>query len=228
MKDKLKEKSFDLLCTFLGSFPAFFIYQLSSNKIGILLKNSRFSKSIIDLILASYLSILVALGYILIMGIIILFSIFKKPQVNVKFYNEQQLEINFLDFTIAKEEPQFLNIKVEMKFKWFQKKIIDWLKLEIQVSTNPRICKIELDEGFSFQNEDYKSFSDKFRCNVFRNFQTSDNVTSVSVDVNVQLVNSGTGEIKVESVLPGESSLVKKILKSYCKYNVNQLAIKGE
>ncbi|MFK4912062.1 MULTISPECIES: hypothetical protein [Lactococcus] len=228
MKNKLKEKAFDLLCTFLGSFPAFYIYQLSAGNICIFLKKSDFPKTLIDMILASYFSLLVGLGFILALFLIILLSFFKKPEVNITFYNEQQTQIGFLDFTIEKEEPKFLRIKFETKLKKFQKIIIDWLNIEIQVSTNPKMCKIELDEGFSFHNEDYKSVSDRFMCNVFRNFQNSDNSTSVSVDVNVLLINKATGEIKVESALVGEVSLIKRILRNYCKYNVNQLIIKGE
>ncbi|WP_285120387.1 hypothetical protein, partial [Lactococcus petauri] len=83
MKNKLKEKAFDLLCTFLGSFPAFYIYQLSAGNICIFLKKSDFPKTLIDMILASYFSLLVGLGFILALFLIILLSFFKKPEVNI-------------------------------------------------------------------------------------------------------------------------------------------------
>lgn len=231
MKKKIKDKSFDLVCTFLGTIPAIYTYHLSSINIISFFKNLGISKHIIDIILTAVLSFYVSVGFIIVLIFVELLSFFKRPKVYITFYNEAKTPINNLDFTIEKEEPQFLSIKIETQLRWFQKKIIDFTKPQIQISTNATMCKIELDAGFTYNNADYKSVEQKFLCDILRDFQVSTEKASVTVDVSVLLIKKATGKIKVESAFTNENyflNLIKKAFKYYCNYDVKPLTIRGE
>ncbi|MCT0506804.1 hypothetical protein [Lactococcus cremoris] len=231
MKNKIKDKSFDLVCTFLGTIPAIYFYRWSSTYITNLFKNLSMSKGIIDIILTAVLSFYVSIGFIVALFLLWCISFLKRPKIYVSFYNEAKTQINYLDFTVEKDEPQFLSIKIETRLRWLQKKIIDLTNPQIQISTNTTMCKIELDEGFIYQNDDYKSIEQKFLCDIYRNFQVSGKNASISVDVSVLLIRKATGEIKVESVFDKENfftSFIKSIFKYYCIYDVKPLKIRGE
>lgn len=229
MRDKLKEKSLDLICTFIGSILAISLYSLVlpiENKI---LVSLNWNKQIIVAIENFTLSSFVAIGFIVSFLLLTKISVFfVTPKIIISFYNTENVETSEIDFRDDNQEPKFVKVKFEVKLNKFQKKIIEKYPPKILISSNPRMCEFELDRGFIFDNQDYCSNEKGFVCDIVKNFQNSDKTTSISVDINILLVNKARGELKAVIFLDTIGGFIKYLLGFYYHCTVSKLEIIGE
>jgi hypothetical protein len=230
-KEKLKEKLTDAVCTFLGSILALLVYYLIYGHIRkFFLGFNYFPKGFVDVIMGVIFSTLVALGFLLISFFLIWWEsiiFYKKPVVDITFYNENKVKLNKLNFARTPEEPKFLKIKFETQLGVLQAKIIRLIKPVILINTNPQMCAFEFDDGFPYEINNYRIENNIINCDIMKLFGVSTVPVSTNMDFNVQLIMPANGVIKIEIVPQTSSRFLKALFKYYCKFEA-KLEIKGE
>lgn len=231
LKEKSKEKLIDTVCTFIGSILALLVYYHISGAIQkLLLGFMGIPKGFINVSMGAVFSILVALGFFV--TSLLWFGLesirfYKKPVIDVTFYDENKKELKKLSFVKSPEEPKFLKIKFETQLSRFQVKIIRLIKPIILIDTNPPMCAFEFDTGFPYEINDYRIEDNIIQCDVMKRFGVSDVVLSMNMDFNVQLIMPANGVIKIETLLQTKNIIYKILFRYYCKYEA-KLEIKGE
>ncbi|HFC9375375.1 hypothetical protein [Enterococcus faecium] len=232
MFKQIKSKGFDAFATFLGSLIALYLYDKFSPVLLSLCNFLNLTEDTTGKIESMVFSLLVAIGFIVILSIWItikwFLSNFSSPKIQVSFFNQKNKVINELDMKDEIEEPHYLKICFNAKFSrfqlWFIKKI---LKANLVITLNPQMCSIELAEGFLANSEDFYLKNQSLYFDIFSKYKASKVSTTVYIELSLLLVLPAKGEVKMELDLSRTNCVFKYLFMNYCKFNMSKLSIEG-
>lgn len=232
MKGKIKSKALDAVAAFFGSFLALYIFNIITPTLNSFFVYMKWETSSVEKAEDFILAFLIAIGFISVLLIFwlitTLFSNFKSPEIRVTFLDQRNKHIQELDFRDESQEPQYLKISFSAKFSrvqlWFLQKV---LKARLIISLNPKMCSIELAEGFIADNEDFQLENQSVYFDIFSKYSPSDEPKSIYAELSLLLVHSAEGEIKIMLDLSQSFGLYKYIFVDYCKFNIEKFSTQG-
>lgn len=232
MKEKLKSKFSDVILTFLSSAVAIILFLKSTSFMMSLMDSSGVPKERVNQLLGVYFSTIVSFLYVLLLLLLVflqnILSFFAKPKIVISFYNKKDKKEQELDFKEQPEEPRYLKVSFMAKFSSFQLFFLrDVLKAKVLISLNPKMCAIELYEGFVGTNEDYKVINHSLQCDFFPKYHPSREEKGLDTELSLLLMNSANGEIIVGLDLSESNKLFKILFKNYCKFEVAPIRLEG-
>lgn len=231
MKEKLKAKLPDFLLTLVSSLIALYLLLKTDAAIeSYLIDTLKVSAKRVPLVIGTYFSLLMTLIYVIILMCVVKIeewvSFFSRPRITVAFYDKRQKEAHYIDFKDYPEEPKYLKVSLSAKFSSFQLYILkNLLKAKVLISLNPKMCAIELYEGFIGDNQYYDVIDGSLQCDIFSLFQASQEERQLDIELTLVLVNAAKGEVKAN--LGCSNSFVNSICKRYCKFKVSDINLEG-
>lgn len=232
MKEKLKSKFSDVILTFLSSVIAIYLFLKSNSFLVSLMETLGVPAERVNMLLGVYFSTIVSVIYVLMLLFLVVFqkslSFIARPKIVISFYNKKGKTEHELDFKEQPEEPRYLKISFLAKFSSFQLFLLrDILKAKVLISLNPKMCAIELYEGFVGTNDDYKIIEHSLQCDFFPKFLPSSEEKGLDTELSLLLINSAKGEIIVGLDLSDTNKVFKMLFKNYCKFDVVPIRLEG-
>lgn len=231
-KEKIANKLFDALLVLIASIITIILKKYYSPYIGKFIKFFDLDESNAIKIETIFFSFMVALIYVVILimywFIKSLFSVFSRPEIKVEFFNNNDEPITTLYFNNTLEDIKYLKISLKSKFNKLQLYLLNkYLNANLKISINPKMCTIELYEGFIAKNLEYHVKDNDVVFDFFSKYSPSKNEKNIIVELNIMLMHLGEGEAIVSLEIPEYYKFRKLIFEKYCKINVSQLDIKG-
>lgn len=232
MKEKIKSKSLDAVATFIGSILALFFSNKVMTNIQAFFNTLKISTETQRTLSTIIFALFVAIGYI---SVLIIFKIissilayFFRPLIKINFKNEKGKPITFLDIT--SDEPEYVNIEVNSKFNRLQLWIIcELLKAKLVILVNPRMCSIELAEGYIATDSIYSmdKSNGTIHCNIFTMYSSSKKYKPIDIELNILRTLRADAEFKIKLDIT-DCKLAKLIfLEEYCKFKIEEFRIEG-
>lgn len=232
MKEKFKSKFSDVILTFLSSVIAIYLFLKSNSFVESLMESLGVPAERVNMLLGVYFSTIVSILYVLMLLLLVLFrnllNFFARPKIVISFYNKKGKIEHELDFKEQPEEPRYLKVSFFAKFSSFQLFLLrDILKAKVLISLNPKMCAIELYEGFVGINEGYKVIEHSLQCDFFSKFHPSKEEKGLDTALSLLLINSANGEIIVGLDLSESNRIIKMLFNNYCKFKVAPIRLEG-
>lgn len=230
-KEIIKSKAIDALFTFLGSIVAFIFYIKNIQKIQNYLKNNGFTDNNIDLLSGLFFSTLTVVWfiilYLLALCMVKISERIWRPVVKVTFKDESGNRNYHIQFIGELPEPQYLRIVFTAKFSKLQLLLLKLIKAKVIIKTNPKMCSFELDYGFISQDTDITLYEQGIIYDLFKKYDSSTELNDIYLDVNLQIVSPGKGEIKVELHLFNMPKIFILLFGWYGKFSVDKIELNG-
>lgn len=232
MWEKIKPKALDTLATFLGSFIGLYMFNKFSPLTSSLFVYLNWEEELVEQAQSFVWALFIAVGFIIVLisfGVVkALYSQLSAPSIIVTFLNQRNKFIQELDFSDDYEEPHYLKISFKTRFSkiqlWFIKSV---LKAKIKVSFNPKMCSIDLAEGFIANNKDFYLEDHSIYFDFFSKYSPSKEISSIYMELNLLLIHSAEGRINIELDLSKTSKIHKCLFMNYCKFDVADFIIEG-
>ncbi|MFC6347864.1 hypothetical protein [Vagococcus carniphilus] len=232
MSEKIKSKSLDAVATFIGSILALFFSDKVMTNILAFFSALKLSVKTQEKLSAFIFALFVAIGYVLVLVIFNLLSkivtYFFRPMIKVSFINEKGRLITSLDIT--SDEPEYVNIKINSKFNRLQLWIIcKLLRAKLVILVNPRMCSIELADGYIATDDVYSmdKSNGTIYCDIFTMYSPSKKYNPIDIELNILRTLKADAEFKIKLDITGCKLSRLIFLEDYCKFKIEEFKIEG-
>lgn len=231
MKERFRNKLPDVLLTIVSTVIAIYILSLTNAWIeSFLVESLKASVQRVNFYIGIYFTVLVAVIYVAILGILVLFQMWtdflSSPKITICFEDKKGKTAHEIDFKDQPDEPKYLKVSFLAKFSSFQLFVLkDLCKAKVLISLNPNMCAIELHEGFIGDNQHYNVVEGALQCDIFSLFQESKEEQRLYIELSLLLMNPAKGEIKAK--LGFSNSFLNFLFKNYCKFQVSTIILEG-